>query len=102
MAEIKNYKDWELPDIIEWCQANGKVDWLKAEAAKKVERKVYPKVESVSKSGKKSWKQDKTQPYTVELVPISFVELKSNFISTFIDTEPKPKKQSMYDIIAAL
>lgn len=102
MAEIKNYKDWELPDIIQWCKDNGKVEWLKATAAKKVERKVYPKVESVSKNGKKSWKQDKTQPFKIEYVPISFVELKAEFISTFIETAPKAKKPSMYDLIAAL
>lgn len=102
MAEIKNYKDWELPDIINWCQENNQVEWLKATAAKKVERKVYPRIESISKSGKKSWKQDKTQTPTIELRPISYVELKAVFISTFIDKEPKTKKPSMYDIIAAL
>lgn len=102
MAEIKNYKDWQLEDIIEWCKANGQIAWLKAEAAKKVERKVYPRIASVSKNGKRSWKQDKTQAPVTEYRPISFVELKSNFISTFIDKTPKVEKKSMYDIIAAL
>jgi hypothetical protein len=96
------FKDWELEDIINWCKEHNEIEWLKAEAAKKVERKVYPKVPSISKSGKKSWKQDKTQPYAIEYVPISFVELKSNFLSKFIDTTPKEKKPSMYEIIANL
>ena len=98
----KEYKDWTLEDIIEWCKANNQVEWLKTTAAKKVEKKVYPKVESVSKNGKKSWKADKTAEPTTELAPISFVELKGEFIATFIDTTPKEKKASMYDIIAAL
>lgn len=101
MAEL-NYKDWELDDIINWCQENNQVEWLKATAATTIERKVYPKVESVSKKGKKSWKQDKTQPYTLENAPITFVELKSEFIKTFIETTPKVKKPTMYDRIAAL
>jgi hypothetical protein len=96
------FKDWQLEDIVQWCKDHGEVAWLKAEAAKTVERKVYPKVESVSKSGKKSWKLDKTQPYTIEYVPISFVELKSNFLAKFFDRKPKEKKPSMYDIIANL
>ena len=103
MAEIKGYMDWELEDIIKWCQENNQVAWLKAEAAKKVERKVYPKVESLSKNGKKSWKQDKSQEPTIELVPISFVELKSAFLENFKLKEPaKAKKPNMYDIIANL
>lgn len=97
-----NYKDWTLEAIVDWCKEHNEVEWLKATAAKKVEKKIYPKVESVSKNGKKSWKMDKTQPYKIEFVKISFVELKGEFIAKFIETEPKEKKPSMYDIIAAL
>lgn len=103
MAEqVKAFKDWEIDDIIAWCQENNQVAWLKAEAEKKVERKVYPKVESVSKSGKKSWKMDKTQPYTIEYVPISFVELKTSFLEKFGLKEPAQPKLSMYDKIRNL
>jgi len=101
MAE-KKFLDWKLTDIIEWCQANDQVDWLKAESKKTVKHKIYPKVATVSKKGKKSWKYDKTQQPTIEEVPISFVELKTNFINTFIETTPKEKKLSMYEIIANL
>lgn len=97
------YKDWELPNIIAWCQEHNQVEWLKAEVARKVERKVYPKVESVSKNGKKSWKQDKTQEPKIEMVPISFVELKSNFLHHFnLVPAPAEKKPNMYDLIASL
>lgn len=101
MAETK-YKDWTLEAIIDYCKAHGEVKWLKETAAKQVERKVYPKVESTSKSGKKSWKLDKSAEPTTEMQPISFVELKSEFIAKFIDKNHKAKKQSMYDIIANL
>lgn len=103
MAEVKGFMDWELDDIINWCQENNQVAWLKAKASEKVERKVYPKVESVSKKGKKSWKQDKTKEPKIELVPISFVELKSAFLEHFELKEPaKSKKPNMYDRIANL
>lgn len=98
----KDYKDWTIEEIGEWCKANNQVEWLKTLAKKKVEKKVYPKVESVSKNGKKSWKADKTAEPTIEMVKISFVEIKSTFISTFIETEPKQKKPSMYDYIESL
>lgn len=100
--ENLSYKEWTLEAIIDYCKAHGQVEWLKATAQKKVERKVYPKVESTSKNGKKSWKQDKSAEPTIEYVPISFVELKGEFISKFIETTPKKKKASMYDIIANL
>ena len=103
MAEVKSYMDWELEDIIKWCQENNQVAWLKAKASEKVERTVYPKVPSVSKNGKKSWKQDRTQEPTIEYVPISFVELKSAFLEHFELKEPaKSKKPNMYEIIANL
>lgn len=96
------YKDWTLEDIINWCKENNQVAWLKATAEKKIAVTSYAKVESTSKSGKKSWKLDKSKPIGTTTRPISFVELKSEFISTFIETEPKSKKASMYDIIANL
>lgn len=101
MAEIR-YQDWQLDDIIKWCQENGQVEWLKAKAASKVKRKVYPKVESISKSGKKSWKQDKTQQPVTKYVPISFVELKTAFLEEFELKPAAAKAPSMYDKIKNL
>lgn len=103
MANEKQFKDWKLDDVIAWCQANNKVDWLKTTAAKTVKRPVYPKVDNLSKSGKHTQKQDKKQePIGYEESPITFVELKAEFLATFFEKTPKEKKPSMYDRIAAL
>ena len=99
----KAYKDWDMDDIIAWCQANDKVDWLKTTAAKTVKRPIYPKVAHESKTGKKTMVMDKTQePIGYEESRITYVEIKSEFIDTFIGREKKEKKPSMYDRIAAL
>ena len=97
-----DYKEWTLEAIIDWCKANNQVAWLKATAEKQVEYTTYEKVESVSADGKKSWKLDKNKPTGTATRKISFVELKSEFIHTFIEKEAKSKKPSMYDLIAAL
>lgn len=76
-----NYKDMKIEDIIQWCQANKQVDWLKEVAAK-----VYK-----TEDGKER--------------RISFIELKLEFVKKFMpDIAPKaqPKKPSMYDLIAKL
>lgn len=65
---ITDFQHLTLDDIIEWCQDNKQVEWLKEEAQKKFERKIYPKVETISKNGKKSWKLDKTKPYIITVV----------------------------------
>ncbi len=99
----KPIKNWGYPEIAEWCVANKQVKWLKAEEAKKVKVKVYPKVESVSRNGKKSWQYDKTKPYMIEEKDISFIELKQNFLEKFGFKEPKKeKKPTFHDLIKAL
>lgn len=92
---------WTMEEIIEWCKANNQVAWLKAEANRTVERKVYPKVASVSKNGKKSWKQDKSQEPTTEYTRPTFMEIRSAFLNKFI-SPAKSKKPSIYDMIDAL
>lgn len=95
-----DYKGMNINDIIIWCQANNQTAWLKAEAAKKVPCKVYPKVE---KDGKKV--VDKSAKPNIELRPITFIQLKNNFVKTFmpeIMPAKKEKKPSMYDLINAL
>lgn len=99
----KKHTEWKLEDIIAWCQANNQVDWLKTTAKKTVKRAIYPKIENTSATGKKTKKSDKTQePIGYETTPITFVELKSEFLATFFEKEAKPKKPSMYDVIANL
>lgn len=99
----KDYRDWNIDDIIAWCQANGQVEWLKTTAAKKIKRNIYPMIDNVSKTGKHTKKQDKTaKPIGTETTPITFVELKKEFISAFFEKEEKTKKPTMYDRIASL
>lgn len=95
-----DFKTMNINDIIVWCQSNNQVEWLKAEAAKKVPCKVYPKV---MKDGKKV--TDKTAKPTIELRPITFIQIKTNFVNKFMpELMPKKKdaKPTMYDLINAL
>lgn len=95
-----DFKTMTIEDIIAWCQQNGKVDWLKAKAQEKREYKVYPKVKG--EDGK--MKADKTQAPTIEMRPISFIQIKKDFVETFMpEIAPKAeKKETMFDKIMAL
>ena len=76
-----NYKDMKIEDIIDWCKANSQVEWLKETASKTFS----------TEDGKER--------------RISFIELKLEFVKKFMpDIAPKskPKKPSMYDLIAKL
>ncbi len=90
-----DFKTMNIDDIIAWCRAHDQVDWLKAKASEKREFKVYPKVDG---------KTDKSQPYTIEMRPISFIQLKSDFVEMFMpEIAPKAtKKETMFDKIMAL
>lgn len=93
-------KEMTIDDIINYCQENGQIEWLKAEAAKKTERKVYPRVKG--EDGKRH--VDKTQEPKIVYQPISFVELKAAFMDKFAPNERvgKNKKPSFHDKIANL
>lgn len=100
-----NYQDMTIEDIIKWCKDNNQVAWLKAEATKQIEYKVYPRKKVKNADGKLVSVSDKSQEPTIEKRPISFIQLKLNFVSKFMpEIAPKaqPKKPTMYDIIAAL
>lgn len=98
-----NYKDMKIEDIIFWCVENNQKEWLKAEAAKKMSFKVYPRVEVKDEEGNSTWKADKTKEPTIEERPISFIQLKINFVNKFMpEIAPKKKKVSMYDKIKNL
>ncbi len=71
-----DYKTMSIEDIIEWCQENGKTDWLKTYAAKE-------------KNGKKP----------------TFFQIRKAFCTKFMPEllpKAKTKKPTMYDKIAAL
>lgn len=76
-----NYKDMRIEDIIDWCQKNNEVAWLKETA-----EKLY-----TTKDGKER--------------RISFIELKLEFVKKFMpEIAPKAqaKKPTMYDLIKNL
>lgn len=106
MAKAKTdklYKDWKIDDIIAWCQANEQVDWLKTIMAKTIKHPVYPKIAHVSKTGKNTMIQDKNaEPIGYKEKPITFVEVKKEFIATFFEKKEKVKKVNMYDRIKNL
>lgn len=95
-----DFKNMNFEDIANWCKANNQVAWLKEKAATKVPCKVYPKVE---KDGKKV--ADKTQEPKIEMRPITFIQLKSDFVAKFMPElapKAKTKKKTMFDLIAEL
>ena len=116
MAKI-TYKTLNIETIIAWCKQNNQVEWLKAEMAKEVPCKVYPrkKVAKLDENGNPVINDkgkvvytsvaDKSKKPTVEMRKISFVQIKNDFIDTFMpDLKPvaKAKKPTMYDIVNAL
>lgn len=75
------YKDMKIGDIIEYCQKNNEVAWLKETATKTYK----------TKEGKQR--------------NISFIELKLEFVKKFMpEIAPKAqaKKPTMYELIAKL
>lgn len=99
------YQDMKIEDIIAWCKANNQVDWLKAEAAKTVPCKVYPRKKIITPEGKKISVADKDQAPKIENRPITFIQIKMDFVEKFMpELAPKKKeaKLTMYDLIKAL
>lgn len=91
-------KNLTIEDVIAYCQEHNEVAWLKETAAKKVPYKIYPRTKINGKSV-----ADKSQEPKIEMRPISFVQIKTEFLEKFALTAPKkPKEPTMYDKIAAL
>lgn len=96
-----NFKDMNIEDIINWCKENHQTKWLKNIASQQVPYRVYPRVKG--EDGK--YHVDKTQEPKIVYRPISFIQIKMEFVQTFmpeIAPKPKEKKPTMYDIINAL
>lgn len=75
-----DFKTMKIEDIIEWCKANNQVAWLKETAAK-----TFP-----TENGTRQ---------------ITFIEIKMAFAKKFMpEIMPvgKPKKPTMYELIANL
>lgn len=96
-----DYKKMKLQDVIEWCKANNQIEWLKEVVNRDVEVEVYPEIEV---DGKKVINKSATP--TIEMRPISFIQVKTEFAKKFMP-EILPKKTSkktatMRDIVNAL
>lgn len=99
-----DYSTMTMEDIIKWCQENKQVKWLKEEAKKQVPYKVYPRIKVTDASGKTVSKADKSKPYTVEMRPITYIQIKQDFVRKFMPEliPHKDKKPSFYEIIENL
>jgi len=98
--ETNLYRELDLNGIIEYCKGQGPagIAWLKETAKKKVPYKVYPRTIVDGKA-----RADKTQEPKIEMRPISFVQLKMEFLTHFNLAQPaKAKAPTMYEIIDAL
>ena len=105
MAKNLNFKDMTIQDIIEWCQANGQVDWLKKKATEKTKCDIYPRKTIINEKGKKVSVADKSQKPKTELRPITFIQIKTDFVEEFMPElapKKKAKQPTMYDLIAKL
>lgn len=95
-----DYKNIDIHYIINYCKEQGPdaVAWLKKTAAKQVPYKVYPRTKVDGKSV-----ADKSQEPRIEMRPISFVQIKTEFLEHFKLAAPaKAKEPTMYDLIANL
>lgn len=75
-----NYKDMKIEDIIDWCVSHNETAWLK---------------ETANKTFVKDGKERR----------ITFIEIKLAFVNKFmpeIAPKAKPKKPSMFELIAKL
>jgi hypothetical protein len=95
-------KDMTIDHIIAWCKKNDQLPWLKAKMSEKVERKHYPYVkEKDPVTGKLKCKLDEngkripdyTKPPRIHHIDIGFMEIKRDFIDTFMPELKAPKKE---------
>lgn len=85
-----NYTNMTIQDIIDWCQENGQVEWLKDFASKTTPVLDDEGNPVLDKKGKPKVKKP------------SFFEIKIEFVNKFMsEIAPKStkKKPNMYDLI---
>jgi hypothetical protein len=100
-----NYQNMSIEDIIKWCQANGQVEWLKAKAKEQKTYTVYPRKKVTDENGKTKVVADKSATPKKEKRPISFIQLKHDFVVKFmpeIMPKAKDKQPTMYEMIENL
>lgn len=101
-----DYMKMNINDIIKWCQENNQINWLKAKAKEEVEVKRYTgRVKVVNSKGKEVWVADKNSPKKTIKAPITFIQIKKDFVEKFMpEIKPvaKSKEKTMYDLISEL
>lgn len=105
MAKL-DFKSMNLQDIINWCKENNQVEWLKAKAQETVVVERYTgRVATTNAKGKTVFVADKNSQKVKERKPITFIQIKTDFVNKFmpeIAPKKKAKEKNMYDIIAEL
>lgn len=101
-----DYKKMKFEDIVNWCKANGQIEWLKAKVAENMDVPVYPTITYTDEEGNKRRKQDKSATPKYETRPISYLLVKDAFVTKFMpEIKPQAKPnggKSMRDILANL
>lgn len=83
-------KEVTIDFIRDYCAKNNQQGWYNAEIQKQMPCKVYPKITNAE--GKKV--TDKSQPYSVVMRPITFIQLQLDFINAFMpELAPKAKSE---------
>ena len=110
----KRFKDWNIDDIIAWCQENNQTEWLKEISARKVACKIYPRkkvqkeingVLQYNDEGKPIMTSvaDKSKAPATKMRPITFVQIKTEFGEKFgLAPAKQAKPESMFDKINKL
>lgn len=105
MAKKFDWKILSIEEIEHWCVQNNEVEWLKAECAKTTIQTRYPRIKVWDESkGKYVSKADKTQKPIKTETPITFVEVKRDFMAKFFPDAivGDKKKASFHDRIKNL
>jgi hypothetical protein len=101
-------KSVTIDNIIEYCQENNQIDWLKACASEPYKMPIYPTITVVGKDGTMKEKADKkADPIRYETVNKPFTNIKAEFITKFFPElvavkKQKKEKETMWDRIAKL
>jgi len=91
-----DYKKIDFPFIENWCDTHGQSEWLDSKVLEDVIVDVYPYIEYTKKDGTKGRKYDKTQQPTKKTRPISFLQVKDEFITKFMpEVKPQAKAQPL-------
>ncbi len=90
-------KNIKIEDIIAYCEKHNETDWLVETVNKEYPCKIHPRI--VNEEGKKV--VDKKAEPTIVMRPITFVQLKKEFVEKFFPETIKGtvKKESFHELV---